>query len=415
MKYIDIYIIGGNFIGKGAEAMMLVTKQQIHKRIPNARFWIQPVNPENEEKYKEIGFNIVYTQKRNRLARRLLLLNDILFSFLNRRKKNIVSGDKVINILRATDAVVDIAGFASSDQFGSNSGRGRWLYYLIANISRNKIIFLPQSWGPFNFKKNRSSTRKMLGMADLIYARERISSNYLIDSGCVDESKVYLSKDIAFLFEVENYEEAAGKVLRQLDFENQESNFITITPNMQIYRRTKGENENNEYIQNISGVINYFLNNTDLNIVLIPHEASFNRKNDMELCILLKELTNNSNRIGILNEDESAANVKAVIGKSDFLVASRYHSLVAALSMRTPVGVIGWSHKYDELMQDIGLSDYIIEVKSNDSSESVLETIKRTYSDRDIIKTKIEEAMPQIEKGINEVFDKTAELLKGEY
>ena len=78
MKYIDIYIIGGNFIGKGAEAMMLVTKQQIHKRIPNARFWIQPVNPENEEKYKEIGFNIVYTQKRNRLARRLLHL--IFFS-----------------------------------------------------------------------------------------------------------------------------------------------------------------------------------------------------------------------------------------------------------------------------------------------------------------------------------------------
>ena len=130
--------------------------------------------------------------------------------------------------------------------------------------------------------------------------------------------------------------------------------------------------------------------------------------------MLLKELTNNSNRIGILNEDESAANVKAVIGKSDFLVASRYHSLVAALSMRTPVGVIGWSHKYDELMQDIGLSDYITEVKSNDSSESVLETIKRTYSDRDIIKTKIEEAMPQIEKGINEVFDKTVEVLKGE-
>ena len=56
----------------------------------------------------------------------------------------------------------------------------------------------------------------------------------------------------------------------------------------------------------------------------------------------------------------SAAQVKSVIGSCDILLSSRYHALIAALSQQVPAVAIGWSHKYDELMAEVGLIANII-------------------------------------------------------
>ena len=52
-KNINIMIVGGNYIGKGAEAMMLVVRDEIRKIFPKSIFWLKPINPEEAEKLKE--------------------------------------------------------------------------------------------------------------------------------------------------------------------------------------------------------------------------------------------------------------------------------------------------------------------------------------------------------------------------
>ena len=411
-KRIDILIVGGNYIGKGAEAMMLVTRDQIKKKLPNARFWVKPGNLKDAEKFKSDGFNLIYKKSTIRFLTAINILTGFLFSPFKNKKPNMKSEMRLSNAFRATDAMVDISGFASSDKFGPGSARGRWMLATLASFSGNKIIYLPQSWGPFQNKKNRRYTRWMLKKASLVFARERISYQHLIETNCVKPDQVFVSKDIAFLFQVENCEKIAGEAMTNIGLKEPSRPYVTITPNMQIYRRMEGEDTKNHYIQIVFGIIQHFLNNTNLNIVLIPHEASYHRRNDMELCALLKDMAKTPDRIGILKEGESAASVKAVIGCSEFLLASRYHSLVAALSMRKPVGVIGWAHKYDELMEDVGLSDYVVDPTKNQQKIPPEKVIIKAYEEREMIIEKIKKTVPKIEQNIDDVFDKTVKTLR---
>ena len=46
--------------------------------------------------------------------------------------------------------------------------------------------------------------------------------------------------------------------------------------------------------------------------------------------------------------------LKAFIAQAKFLVGSRFHSIVAALSSGVPAVSLGWAHKYEQLAKDLG-------------------------------------------------------------
>ncbi|MFW6231386.1 MAG: Coenzyme F420 hydrogenase/dehydrogenase, beta subunit C-terminal domain, partial [Nanoarchaeota archaeon] len=53
-----------------------------------------------------------------------------------------------------------------------------------------------------------------------------------------------------------------------------------------------------------------------------------------------------------------------LISKMDVLVTSRFHGMIAALSAKVVPDVIGWSHKYEEIMKGYGIADLSISHKS---------------------------------------------------
>ena len=50
--------------------------------------------------------------------------------------------------------------------------------------------------------------------------------------------------------------------------------------------------------------------------------------------------------------------LKREISNYQFVVGSRYHGLVAALSQNIPVISLGWSHKYAELMKSYNIEEF---------------------------------------------------------
>jgi colanic acid/amylovoran biosynthesis protein len=413
-KIINIMIIGGNYISKGAEAMMLVVRDQVKKVFPNVNFWTTPINEVEAEKLKKDGFNLIYHQHKNRLFKVFNLAAAVLGMKQCEKHGTIQSGDKIDNIFRATDFVIDIAGFVSSDQFGPRVSFERWLNCMWAYYADNKVIFMPQSWGPFRNKWVRVFTRWTLKKASLICARERVSYDYLVNAQCAKASDVHYCSDIAFLFDVGDVQTVGRRLLSGIGLRNSELPVITITPNMRIYERVEGEDANNRYVRILLEIIHYLLENTECNVVLIPHEASYNRRNDPELCALLLELVGRRDRLWMLSGSESARQVKSVIGSSELLIASRYHSLVAAISTRTPVAVIGWSHKYDELMKQVELSDFIADPVRRGNREETLEVVIRAWKQREQIKKKLQEKVPEIEKCLQSTLEKVIDIIKQE-
>lgn len=391
---------------------MLVVRDQVKKVFPNVKFWTTPINESEAEKLKKDGFNLIYPERRSRLNKVLKLAAAVLGMKQRKKYGTIESRDKLDNIFRTTDFVIDIAGFVSSDQFGPRASFQRWLNYMWAYYADNKVIFMPQSWGPFRNIWVRVFTRWTLKKASFICAREKVSYDYLVNAQCAKASDVHYCNDIAFLFEVDNTQAVSRQLLNGIGLRSSELPVITITPNMRIYERVEGEDANNRYVRILLEVIHYFLENTDCNVVLIPHEASYNRRNDPQLCELLLKLMGPNTRLGMFSGSESARQVKSVIGNSELLIASRYHSLVAALSMRTPVAVIGWSHKYDELMEQVELSDFIADPVRKKDDGKTLEMIIRAWKQREQIQKKLQEKVPEIENSMQNTFKKVINIIK---
>jgi polysaccharide pyruvyl transferase WcaK-like protein len=405
-----ILIYGGNFLGKGAEAMLLTVHDTLSRIYPQARFLAFPLNSQDQREYEKLGFDVLQLKKETRFIRlleRLLLLTGLGSG--KRLDPCGLSNRMLVNPFCTSDIIIDISGFASGDKFSWRTEASRWQMFRLAKLAGNKIIFMPQSWGPFSHPLSRFFTKKIIADADVVFAREKKSYEYLKSLEGIDLNKIFSSPDIAFQFRG-GLPEDGHRVLQRAGLAAKNCPLIGITPNMQIYKRTTGVGPGNGYFKLLTEVIRYFLQATNAMIVLIPHEFSWFRKNDPELCQELKSVFPDDSRVISLAGTETAKEVKSVIGLLDFLVASRYHSLIAALSLRIPVVVIGWAHKYDDVMEKIELGQWVIDF-TKPAQGDVVDLIARAWNERRDIQSYEEKNIPELEEFSNAALEKMIEVV----
>lgn len=111
-------------------------------------------------------------------------------------------------------------------------------------------------------------------------------------------------------------------------------------------------------IENIIGLIEYIIKNTDMNIALIPHVV-MSMDNDYAL---LNDVYNrfNSDRVCLISDKLSASQYKYIISKCRFGVFSRTHATIAAYSSGIPCIAIGYSVKAAGIGCDLGIGEYVI-------------------------------------------------------
>jgi colanic acid/amylovoran biosynthesis protein len=59
-------------------------------------------------------------------------------------------------------------------------------------------------------------------------------------------------------------------------------------------------------------------------------------------------------------QEEDPVVLKKFIGKSAYIVGSRYHGILAAFSYGVPALCMGWAHKYIYLFKEFGLEEYML-------------------------------------------------------
>jgi colanic acid/amylovoran biosynthesis protein len=98
----------------------------------------------------------------------------------------------------------------------------------------------------------------------------------------------------------------------------------------------------------------------------------------------------------------------------DFVVGSRYHGIIAALSQMVPALVLGWSHKYFELMRDVGTEEYIADYK-NLNKDELLALVKKAWLKRDDLKNILQKHVPEQINKSAEPLDHAASILSDRY
>jgi len=404
-------IEGGNFYGRGAEAMMFVVRDCLRQTFGNPPICVPISRVSQYDQFLEAGLTPVLAKRLSlplRAARRLF--REVGIVSRKRLDPRSLGRKPVGNPFRLCDTVIDISGFASSDQWGVKKAQNRLFANRLARLTGCDIIFMPQAWGPFENPAVARRTERLLHLAQLIFARDRFSYEALTRLPNAPRERIHLAPDIAFRFRPSSHEQGK-RVLERVGLDPADRPIVGFTPNMRVYERTEGDGPANSYVAMLSSVIDRFLSQTDCAVALITHEISDRRDDDRTLCRMLAEMTTAPERVAQIPAQTSAADLKATFGHMQFCVASRYHSLVAAMSMRLPAAVVGWSHKYDELMRSAGTDSWMIDpVRHPD--DAGLARILDAWEHRDEIREAFEANVPTLEAGAQQALDRMSHTLK---
>ncbi len=230
---------------------------------------------------------------------------------------------------------------------------------------------------------------------DLIVARETFSYDALIKNG-IDKNTV-LYPDSAFLLPVD---EKMNEI-----FEVKEH---TIGINISNFVYPKDCDENHPAKKAVFSLIRYILDETDLNILLIPHVT----RNNAADCETLSEIYEKfkCERVGLVGGDYSATEYKSIISRCEAFIGARTHATIAAYSTCVPTLVIGYSIKSKGIAKDIfGTYDgYVFPVEELIDGERFIEIFKEFYAKNSEMRKYLQNFMPdyigKAENSIKELF-----------
>ncbi len=409
MQQQSYLLVGGNFINKGAEAMLKTVKYKLEEKHPGAVVYCI-CHPEERVIATKQGF-IPVTDTTPPLLKKIQKLADRV---LGKLKKMMGGAGKPyadyspmneIKKINNLVAAIDVSGFAYGDKRGYQQPIETTKIIHFCKQTGARYLFMPQAWGSFKEPQVAKNCRNMILTADAYFTRDDVSRSYVADLLQLKTEDIPLACDIAFHFPIPTI---SGKEILKKNKISLDVHLLTvgISPNMRIYERMKGSGADNEYVKNFCAIIKELQQRFE--IILVPNEIlpgeGVDHADDQFLCKTIYEALPDKIHCHLLKGYYSAEEVKAVIRETDLLIASRFHSLVFALSLGIPCMAISWSHKYRELFKLFSLEEYVLEDKGTGIAH-ILETFEKLYKSRSEVAQVIKTRLPLLKDSNKHVFD----------
>ena len=342
-KRMKVLIDEIGFVNKGAELMLYSIVDQLQRRMPDALIVLQEKVFYQNPSYC-ISNHIVPLQNDTKKLKRLVKL----FAYRNLLNEPwYVTPDQI-------DVVLDAGGFRFGDQWKYSDSQilQKKHYYSSFSKKERKIIFLPQAFGPFIEEFSCRMMRCVYEFADVMYAREKVSYEYLKELFPGDK-KIKQSPDFTCLC---NGARKKTVVLPE--------NYVLIVPNSRMI--THSEQRVSTYYLSFLKEITSFLMEKGENVVWLNHEGEDDEK-------LMNEINRESSHKIILLSNLDALEVKRIIGSSKLLISSRFHGVVSGLTQGVPTLCTSWSHKYFELLKEHSCEGNILNVNDVQQSMTIIQ------------------------------------------
>ncbi|QNL51626.1 polysaccharide pyruvyl transferase family protein [Olivibacter sp. SDN3] len=380
-----IELRGVEFQNKGAELMLHAVLSKVKEKWPDTIFVMEhrggsaPIN-----KQRSVG---VYTK----LNKRIYGLNTAKLGFFV--PKFIRRSFKFI-LPKEVDAVLDGSGFAFGDFWGEAKAGQRLADHIHKwKLHGKKIIVLPQAFGPFTEPALISKMETILNEADLIFARDKYSFDYL-KTLKANQQHIFLKPDFTNLI----------KGLKPVDF-NPDELEVAIIPNNKLLESSTFK-DRDDYLNVLNRIVTK-VQSLGRNPFFLIHEGA----KDLQLA---KDVNQKFGQdIPILKEDDPLK-VKGIIGLSKAIITSRFHGLVSALSQAIPCLCIGWSHKYLALMEDYGFVEGLLsnEDLHSEEVERKIELVIKPDTAREISE-KLHQAGKKQKELSEEMWEQVFSVLQG--
>ena len=333
---LTIEVKGISFENQGALLMLTAIKQEFAQRGLKARFAVVP----NASFDARVKFGLWTVPEYRRRSINLLAPLKLL-------PKRIRAIFGIVNPAEI-DAVLDASGFSYGDQWGMTMARGRLGRDLRHAYKNKPVILLPQAFGPFEKDDLNNEMSFILSHVKAAYARD-------------DESKLHLKRlmkrdDQNLIRQCPDFTMTL-KGVNCTSFDDAEMKYCVI-PNSKMLTKTSLGNQYEHFLIELLNM----LTRQGRKPFLLIHEG----QSDRQLAERIKSQLEQN--IPIL-DPKDPLQIKGVIGQSKFVISSRFHGLVSALSQGVPVLATGWSHKYQQLLSDFDCEDLLIDLTGDNSLE----------------------------------------------
>lgn len=223
-----------------------------------------------------------------------------------------------------------------------------------------------------------------------IIAREPITYETLQETfgknGLQKNPQIYCYPDPAFTLR-------AKKLPLPEGFQEGNTVGINISPMIQ-----EKETRSGITMENYEALLQYIIQNTDMQIALIPHVV-WNQNDDRKPIHMLYERFKETGRV-IEIEDASCEVLKGYIGRCRMFVGARTHATIAAYSSLVPTLVVGYSVKARGIARDLfGTEEnYVVPVQSLQDKENLVSSFRWLLSREREIRNHLEAVMPSYQE-----------------
>lgn len=363
MKEICIAITAASYSGnKGAAAMLQSSINQLYNFYGDRlNINLMSVYPKEDEDQIPYDFIKVVSCKPEELlfiAFPIAILH-FIFQWCKPLCK-LLQKNKIIKSYIETDYVIDEAGISFVDSRGIVMNTYAFVCIAVPILLGVPVVKYSQAMGPFNSFTNRILARWILPKLKLICARGQITYENLLEVGI--RNNVVLCADGAFSMKDDDYYKQ--KVNARCEEDALFFNDSVIGISLSSVVEKKCLKLNIDYKQIMMDFIN-FLVKEGYHVLLIANAARINsaksRNNDLIVCDEVYAGISDKMAVRWYHEEMTPEEIREYIGKCRFLLASRFHAMIGSLERKVPVLLVGWSHKYQEVLDMFGLGQYAID------------------------------------------------------
>ena len=290
-----------------------------------------------------------------------------------------------------SDVVVDVAGISFA------SGRGLpILVYNTLMTGTPLLLGVPtvkaaQAMGSFDALPNRLLARRVLPHLAAICARGQRTREHLDSLGLTNVVDV---ADLAFSLD----ESSSLPPAVAADVDRAGDGYIVVMPSSVV--RGIVTRAGVDYVAAMAGLVSGIRRATGRSVVIAPHSYRVGRPegrmNDGPVCREVATACAGDDGVVLVDADLTAGELRHLIAGSSVLVTSRFHAMISGLATCTPTIVVGWSHKYREVLDDFGLAQLGMDSDVLSDPSVVVAEVAKVLADRDRLSAQIAAALPGV-------------------
>ena len=414
-------VVGGSLWGnRGAEAMVVTAIGEVRERDPGARFLLLSYFPSaDRELLRDEGVAVVDATP----ARALLVHVPFAFLCWLFRRVGLRWPDTLlpaeVRALRRVRTLFDVSGISFHD------GRLAVVAYNVvclwpALLLGVPVVRLSQAMGPFQQPLNRIPARWITRASHHTFARGRLTAAYVQELGVPDDVWS-VAPDVAFAYQeayslTDEHAAEVDAVARTIEASRREGRRVAaLVPSSLVFQKMTAGGE--DYVQILAEVVEH-LQRRGLAIVVVPNATRAGvdslRNNDIAVVERLRERlgepasTDSVPPVAFVDFDLNTAGIRRLLGGCELVVTSRFHAMVAGLALGVPTLVMGWSHKYEEVLEMFGCTEHAIDFTV--AGDGLLTMIDRLLQDGGETRNRIGAALPDVVASSRSQFEVVARL-----